>query len=348
MRCPIFLLVLFSVLPYSVFTLPRFEVYWESEFSYEYTGADAPWHINLDEIDVGVPGYLGPNVVTILAADYCTVGCQENYPDEFCSKYPPEGIPGKPRTVDDWGTKFNITANIMERGIDKIHKLGGKVNLAYGGYYGISAENGGGSRHIAEDRVSAYALAQRIAKNVFDWDLDGVDFYYNHNNEYQYWVPPEEEIYYDFAGTSPGYHISVIRNLHQLFTHTGKTISFTTNRYIALGNDIYYPTGVYETTFGTVIKAAHPFIDWISWPAGSAFDDDNLWWLTWHGIPYSKIVGLVGVEYCNGPSEDFIVEWTDKIKDLGLGGLKLNSINRENAYFSGQYVKMLAYIFICE
>ena len=22
-------------------------------------------------------------------------GCQENYPDEFCSKYPPEGIPVK-------------------------------------------------------------------------------------------------------------------------------------------------------------------------------------------------------------------------------------------------------------
>ena len=77
--------------------------------------------------------------------------------------------------------------------------------------------------------------------------------------------------------------------------------------------------------------------------ASSAFDDDNLWWLTWHGIPYSKIVGLVGVEYGDGPSEDQIVEWTDKIKDLGLGGLKLNSINRENMFFSGQYVKMIAY-----
>ena len=62
-------------------------------------------------------GYLlGPNVVTIHAADFCTVGCQENYPDEYCSQYPPEGIPAKPRTVDDWGTKFNITADMIKRG----------------------------------------------------------------------------------------------------------------------------------------------------------------------------------------------------------------------------------------
>ena len=114
MNYSIFPLFLFFVLPHTLHTLPRFEVYWDSRLSYEDT--EAPWHIKLDEIDVGVPGYLGPNVVTILAADYCTIGCQENYPDEFCSKYPPEGIPAKPRSVEDWGTKFNITANIMERG----------------------------------------------------------------------------------------------------------------------------------------------------------------------------------------------------------------------------------------
>merc|ERR1719495_2644938 len=156
-------ILLFLLLPDQYSALPRLEVYWDSTDSYSYTGAEAPWYINLDEII-----YPGPMVVTILWADFCTVGCQENYPDEFCRKYPPEGIPALPRTVEDWGTKFNITANIMERGIDKIHKLNGKVNLAYGGRHGISAENGGGSRHIAEDRVSAYALAQRIANNVFD------------------------------------------------------------------------------------------------------------------------------------------------------------------------------------
>ena len=48
-------------------------------------------------------------MVTVMGADFCVEGadiyvkqlfflvegCQENYPDEFCSKYPPEGIPVK-------------------------------------------------------------------------------------------------------------------------------------------------------------------------------------------------------------------------------------------------------------
>ena len=99
--------------------LPRFEVYWESQFSYDYNDDEAhnPWFIDLDAVAVGSAGdFVGPNVVTIHAADYCVKGCQEDYPDEFCSKYPPEGIPAKPRTVDDWGTKFNFTSNMMEKG----------------------------------------------------------------------------------------------------------------------------------------------------------------------------------------------------------------------------------------
>ena len=57
--------------------------------------------------------------------------------------------------------------------------MGGKVNLAYGGQYqgvqyqlsygqkfGISSENGGGSKNTDEDRASADHLAQRIAKSV--------------------------------------------------------------------------------------------------------------------------------------------------------------------------------------
>ena len=58
--------------------------------------------------------------------------------------------------------------------------------------------------------------------------------------------------------------------------------------------------------------------------ASSAFDDTNLWWLTWHGIPHSKIMGLINIDYGGGPSEDYIIELTDKIKDLGLAGLRVN------------------------
>ena len=82
-------------------------------------------------------------------------------------------------------------------------------------------------------------------------------------------MPPREETALeDFAGTSPGFHISVIKNLHELFTQSGKTISYATNRLTSISGEPSYPgyDGVYETTFRTVIKAAHPYIDWISWP----------------------------------------------------------------------------------
>ena len=50
--------------------------------------------------------------------------------------------------------------------------MGGKVNLAYGGQYqeerryGISAENGGGSRNIPEDKSAADALAKRHSIHI--------------------------------------------------------------------------------------------------------------------------------------------------------------------------------------
>ena len=72
-------------------------------------------------------------MVTIDSADYCVFLCQEHFQDEFCSKYPPEGVPNKPRVVDDWGTKYNITANLITEGVRSIHEKGGKVTLAYGG-----------------------------------------------------------------------------------------------------------------------------------------------------------------------------------------------------------------------
>jgi len=165
---------------------PRFTAYWESQLSYLYNDDELnnPWHIDLGNIDVGPLGYVGgPNVVTIDSADYCVELCQEHYQDEFCSKYPPEGVPNKPRVVDDWGTKYNITANMLEEGIKSIHQRGGKVILAYGGTLetdgvksGITAMYGGGAFTI-ETSIYAWKLANRIYKNIQDWDLDGVDFF---------------------------------------------------------------------------------------------------------------------------------------------------------------------------
>jgi len=153
MYIPIFLL-----LPTLAAAMPRFEVHWESEKSYEDVDPlVSPWHIRLGDINVGPAGYLGgPSVVTIDSADYCVASCQEDWPDEFCNKYPPEGVPNKPRVVWDWGTKYNITGNLVAEGIKSIHERGGQVLLSYGGRHtattefgmtsrsGISAQHGGG------------------------------------------------------------------------------------------------------------------------------------------------------------------------------------------------------------
>ena len=145
------------------------------------------------DINVGPPGYLGgPSVVTIDSADYCVSSCQEDWPDEFCSKYPPEGVPNRPRVVEDWGTKYNITGKLMEEGIKSIHERVGQVLLSYGGRHeafsdyamtsssrsGISAQPGGGEYNVVLSYGQATQLAERIHKNIQDWNLDGVDFYH--------------------------------------------------------------------------------------------------------------------------------------------------------------------------
>merc|ERR1712212_1012748 len=103
--------LVFLLLPALAAALPRFEVHWESEKSYEDVDPLlSPWHIRLGDIDVGPSGYLGgPNVVTIDSADYCVQSCQE-----------------------DWRTKYNITGDLVAEGIKSIHERGGQVVLSYG------------------------------------------------------------------------------------------------------------------------------------------------------------------------------------------------------------------------
>jgi len=337
-------------------TLPRFEVYWESEDSFLYNDAEFqnPWYIDLGDINVGPPGYIGgPNVVTIHSADYCTFGCQENWPDEFCSNYPPEGVPAKPRTVEDWGTKFNITANMMRDGIDKIHAAGGKVNLAYGGrrmymengyfgLFGISAEVGGGGSTHYEDGPNAIALAERIVKNVEDWDLDGVDFFFTGpQNSVQYY-PTTTIPNYSMPG--PGgsvvYHYMAIKALRGLLP-PGKTISYTTTHAVDFVNGEPYG---HATLMETVIAACHPFLDSISFHAEKALDYQNLEAIEALGIPLSKL----GAVFVKEGSEELLPSTVEMeaavmtIKERGLAGLSVFSINQENNLFRGAWARMVA------
>ena len=87
--------------------------------------------------------------------------------------------------VEDWGTKYNITSNMMTEGIRAIHEQGGKVVLAYGGIQrtghpenhwrdertGITAQTGGGDDFEPEVPGNADYLANRIYKNILDSDF---------------------------------------------------------------------------------------------------------------------------------------------------------------------------------
>ena len=126
----------------------------------------------------------------------------------------------------------------------------------------MSAENGGGSQHISEDQRAAYYLATRIAKNIRDWDLDGVDFYFDGPKEDQFWNPPGYECCVN-PGNSAIYHLAVIKSLRRLLPKE-KTISYTTTHDIDFScYDLQFGYGC-ATIMETVIMAVHPYLDWIS------------------------------------------------------------------------------------
>merc|ERR1719367_2292662 len=335
-------LLLVLLAPGLALALPGFEVYWESQDSYSYNDDEShnPWYIDLGAVDAGAPGYIGgPNTVTIHAADYCTTYCLEDYPDEFCSKYPPEGIPARPRSLDDWGTKFNITANMMAEGIEKIHAAGGKVNLAYGGWYpeepfqpGISA-NGD-----YEDTRTASMFVDRIVRNVADWNLDGVDFIFAGAQEGCVWSSAGYP-HCNRQGNNVFFHYTVIKKLRRMLPPT-KTISYTTTHCVNFvaelencggepGNN-YYPH--FEATLmETVIAAAHPFLDKFSFNAATALDDENLDAMAALGIPLSKLGAVYTMT--SDPSFNEMQTAVEKIKERELAGLSLFSINQENTRY---------------
>ena len=211
-------------------------------------------------------------MVTIDSADYCVFLCQEHFPDEFCSKYPPEGVPNKPRAVDDWGTKYNITANMIMDGIRSIHNKGGKVILAYGGTldrFGITAEQGGGEFET-EANYHARNLASRIYNNINDWNLDGVDFFFAGK-------------YYTTMGIgshgySAAYHMEVIATLRDM-VGSSKSISYST---------IHQPFG-HLSHEKAIIASCHPYLDYINVGERTIFSEEALAQLEFFGIPFSKL-----------------------------------------------------------
>jgi len=329
---------------------PRFEAFWESWASYMYPDDKPhnPWYLDLGDINSGGAGFIGgPNVVTVMGADFCVEGCQEDYPDEFCSKYPPEGIPNKPRSVDDWGTKFNITSEVLTRGIAEIQERGGKVILSYG-MNGITAQNGGGDRYLEEIPLNARKFAARVKKNVEDWNFDGVDFFDNDYDNGQYWDDScpgscQDEINAPYhrwnePGHSVVYHSLVIRAVREALGPT-KTISYTKLRpYISDGLDVGVPNAV--------IAATHPFLDFIT--VGATYYTENRRLtreeLQAFGIPMSKVGFLIDTvrQSQYWPTNPEVEDVINEVKAYGMAGVGLSNINMENNAMHGNFARMVA------
>jgi len=304
-------------------SLPQFEVYWESEYSYDFPGdIDSPtWYIDLENIKAGLPGNLaGPGIVTIGFADSCVGGCQEEYPDEFCSKYPPEGVPSKPRRNDDWGTKFNITSSMMTKGIAALKAEGAKVHLSYSGLY---PTRGGGLEAAGQDYTHAEVLAQRMVRNVEEWGLDGVDIYIRGTIEGNF-----ESTYLG----NVGFQHYVLKNLRQLLPPE-KTISYTILHQPSSGR--WYP-------MEEVISIAHRYVDVINVIYNAGYGDTVLDKLTNElGVPAHKIGWLMTMD-SYGHTEEDMLNMVSSIKQKGLRGLSVLSANQENSQFGGDYLKHIA------
>jgi len=314
--------------------LPQFEVYWESQYSYDNNNDEQhnPWYIDLGNINSGSQGNLqGPNIVTIAFADVCAANCQEDYPDEFCSKYPPEGIPHRPRTVDDWGTKFNITSEMMTKGIAELKSRGTEVHLSYG-IKGLKPLGGGGEYTAAEDSIQAERLVKRIAKNVADWGFEGVDIYTVANSEGLY----------TYHGLSASFHYYVFKKLRRALPRE-VTISYT------LGDAPRADPNFDWNPVEEVVASAHRYLDYVNvhCPVNS-MDlglDETIEYLVSLGVPTYKI-GWLMVHGFYGSS--FIDRWeemmpvlVDSIRNRGLRGLSLFSVNME-IRFHGEFLQKTA------
>ena len=277
-------------------------------------------------------------MVTIDSADYCVDGCQEDWPDEFCSKYPPEGVPNKPRVVEDWGTKYNITGDLVAAGIKSIHERGGQVLLSYGGRHmvdgtrsGISAQGGGGESYSELCQKYAEQLAERIHKNIVDWDLDGVDFY-NLDVSFSYsWSGEGQD-----PGTSATYAMAVLRRLRKLVGNT-KTISYST-----ISNWVFDSSEYHFDPDTAIISAIHRYLDFITLSRVEPLSQEMLTDINFLGIPMSKIGIMMTQSWEDLPSSESISQIVGQVKELGMAGVSLYSINSENSEFRGALAARVA------
>ena len=158
-----------------------------------------------------------------------------------------------------------MTSEMMTKGIAALKAKGTKVNLSYG-KYGLQAMKGGGQEYTAECVFWAQSLARRMAKNVEDWNLDGVDVFVIGGFERS------------LEGVNSAFHYHVFKHLRLLLS-AEKTISYTIFSF----NEDYEP-------METVIAAAHKYMDYINIHYAPDQEAEILHLLTnTIGVPANKI-----------------------------------------------------------
>ena len=203
--------------------------------------------------------------------------------------------------------------------------------LAYGGTLehdtdigirrsGITAMGGGGKYFANENGGYANQLAYRISQNIQDWVLDGVDFFFAGevtNN----WA--------EYPGYNVAYHRDVISTLREL-VGPSKSISYST---------IYTPFSSYSRSHEVaVIASCHPYLDYINLGGiDNILSYEAISQLEMFGVPLSKVGLLIGLK-----KMEVVQDIAHQVKDLGMSGISLFSINKENESFRGEYARMVA------
>merc|ERR1712110_361503 len=161
---------------------------------------------------------------------------------------------------------------------------------------------GGGGYYAGETRYHGEHLAERIHKNIVEWNLDGVDFYHlaikpgNHDSGS-----------FQNPGTNVAYAATVLRHLRGLVGNT-KTISYSTLNSTHDDPDI------------PIISAIHPYLDFITLSLSEPLSEEMLIEFDFLGLPLNKIGIMMG--WGEFPSSD--------------------SINMENQSFRGELAQTVA------
>ena len=193
----------------------------------------------------------------------------------------------------------------MTKGIAQLHARGTKVHLSYG-REGLGPQTGGGDGETYLDEVQAEFLAQRMVKNVLDWDLDGVDIF-----------ATKVEHRFNYHYHNVGFHFAVIRMLRQ-YLPKEKTISYTV--WHAPLPNLHGVVRIWNPMEG-VISAAHRYLDYVNINIGLDEEQYTIDFLTEElGVPAYKIgwVLSIGLGEDSQYLEDRMVALVNSIRERGF------------------------------